>query len=146
MATILAPTNAAFLSLLEALGVTAQQALAPEFQPQLQKVGGGSRGPGCQPRLVLLPCAHHRVRCGAPGTAYLRLCPPPMRCPLNTHIFSALPPRSPLAQILAYHVVPDAAVTAAELTDGETLDTLNTGESVTVGRGGVPRPCTARCC
>jgi hypothetical protein len=39
VATVLAPTNAAFASLLSALGVTAAQATSQAFMPQLQKVG-----------------------------------------------------------------------------------------------------------
>lgn len=41
----------------------------------------------------------------------------------------------PPLQILAYHVVPDQALTAAQLTDGQQLPTLDGSETVTVSMG-----------
>ena len=55
---------------------------------------------------------------------------------MSKHI-SALPHQAPPAhhrhlQILSYHIITGAAVTAAQLTDGQTLTTLDNGQTIAV--------------
>lgn len=57
---------------------------------------------------------------------------------MNASVGGGVP--APLLQVLAYHVVPDQALTAAQLTDGQQLPTLDGSETVTVRDGRQGRP------
>ena len=106
--TVFAPTDAAFAAALEALNLSAAEALAqPELLQQVRK----------------LPV------CGVGGAWGVRKSQHPSPPCIPLHLSHSLPPllppvSLPLLQILQYHVVPQQALTASELYDGLVLNTL----------------------